>query len=111
MILQVILILFLLFAASRVFLQWKNGNIKIVSFIFWAAIFIGAIFGIIQPEITSQIAKLVGIGRGADVILYFSIVALFYLLFRLYVYVENLRHEISDIISQLALKEDKKNSK
>lgn len=111
MILQAILILFLLFAASRVFLQWKNGNIKIVSFIFWGAIFIGAIFGIIQPEITSQIAKLVGIGRGADVILYFSIVTLFYLLFRLYVYVENLRHEISDIISQLALKEDKKNSK
>ena len=111
MIVQAILIIFLLFAASRVYLQWKNGTIKIVSFIFWGAIFLGAIFGIIQPEITSKIAKLVGIGRGADVVLYFSIVALFYLLFRLYVYVENLRHEISDIISQLALKEDKKKSK
>jgi small membrane protein len=109
MILQAILILFLIFAASRVYLQWRNGNIKIVSFIFWAAIFVGAIFSIIQPEISSQLAHLVGIGRGADVILYFSVAILFYLLFRLYIYVENLRHEISELISQLALKEDKKN--
>jgi small membrane protein len=109
MILQTMLILFLIFAASRVFLQWKNGNIKIVSFIFWAAIFVGAIFSIIQPEISSHLARLVGIGRGADVILYFSVAILFYLLFRLYIYVENLRHEISELISQLALKEDKKN--
>lgn len=108
MILQTILILFLIFAVSRVYLQWKNGNLKIVSFIFWVTIFCGAIFGIIQPEVTSKIAKLVGIGRGADVVLYFSVAILFYLLFRLYIYVENLRHEISDIISQLALKQDKK---
>lgn len=65
--------------------------------------------GIIQPRVTGKIAKLVGIGRGADVVIYLSIVVLFYLLFRLYVYVENLRHEISELISQLALKEDKKN--
>lgn len=108
MLVQIILIVFLLFAVTRVFLQLKNGNLTVLSFIFWAAIFIGAILGIIQPEVTSKIAKLVGIGRGADVVLYFSIVALFYLLFRLYVYIENLRHELSDIISQLALKEDKK---
>jgi len=107
MILQLTLVIFLAFAASRVFLQWKNGNLKIISFIFWVTIFCGAIFGITQPQITSNFAKLVGIGRGVDVILYFSVVILFYLLFRLYIYVENLRHEISDLISQLALKEDK----
>lgn len=108
MLIQIVLIVFLLFAASRVFLQWKQGNLKILSFIFWAAIFLGAILGIIDPGLTSKIAKLFGIGRGADVIIYFSIAALFYLLFRLYIYVESLRHEISELVSQLSLKEDKK---
>lgn len=107
MILQIILVLFLIFALSRVWLQLKENNLTVLSFLFWVAIFISAIFGIIQPEVTTRIARFVGIGRGADVVIYFSIVALFYLLFRLYIYVESLRHEISEIISQLSLKEDK----
>lgn len=108
MFLQIILIIFLLFAVSRVFLQLKNGNLTFLNFIFWSAIFFGAIIGIINPSLTTKIAKLLGIGRGTDVVLYFSIVILFYLLFRLYIYVESLKHELSDIISELSLKEDKK---
>jgi small membrane protein len=108
MFIQIVLIIFLFFAASRVYLQWRAGNLKIVSFIFWVTIFCGAILGILQPDLTTRVAKMVGIGRGADVVIYFSVAILFYLLFRIYIYIENLRHEISDLVSQLALKQDKK---
>ncbi len=108
MITQFILVLFLFFAASRVYLQWRRGRIDLKSFLFWLMVFSGAIIGILRPDLTTRLARLVGIGRGADAVIYFSVTILFYLLFRLYIYVEDLRHEISDLISQLALKEDKK---
>lgn len=108
MIIRIILIIFLAFAVSRVYLQLKRGMLKILSFLFWIAVFLGAIIFIIDPSLTGRLAKLLGIGRGADVVIYFSIALLFYLLFRIYIYIENLRHEITELISQLALKEDKK---
>lgn len=65
----------------------------------------------IKPDLTVKAAKILGIGRGADVVTYLSIVLLFYLLFRIYIYVEDLRHVVSEIISELALKEDKRTRK
>jgi hypothetical protein len=100
--------MFLVFAASRVYLQWRRGRIDLKSFLFWLFVFCSAMVGIIRPDLTTGLARLVGIGRGADAVIYLSVTILFYLLFRLYIYVEDLRHEMSDIISQLALKEDKK---
>jgi hypothetical protein len=97
-----------MFAVSRVYLQWKNATLNAASFIFWAALFVLAMVGVVNPMMTSEVAKFLGIGRGVDAVLYLSIILLFYLLFRIYIYVENIRHEITDIISQLALKEDKK---
>lgn len=110
MIIRAILIIFLAFAASRVYLQLKRGALQILSFLFWISVFLGAMIFIINPNLTGSLAKFLGIGRGADVIIYFSIVLLFYLLFRIYIYIENLHHEITELISQLALKEDKKES-
>lgn len=108
MLIQILLLVFLMFAVSRVYLQWKSSTLGVANFIFWAALFVAAMIGVVDPTMTSNIAKLLGIGRGVDAVLYVSIILLFYLLFRIYIYVENIRHEITDIISQLALKEDKK---
>ena len=108
MIIRAVLIIFLAFAVSRVYLQLKRGTLKILGFLFWITVFLGAIIFIIDPGLTGRLAKLLGIGRGADVVIYFSIALLFYLLFRIYIYIEDLKHEITELISQLALKEDKK---
>ena len=108
MLIQIILIAFLFFSVSRVFLQLKHGNIKIPEFLFWTLVFCGAIVSVVRPEITKVIAGFLGIGRGADAVIYLSIALLFYLIFRLYIFLEDIRHEISEIVSQLALKQDKK---
>lgn len=111
MILQITLIAFLLFAVSRVVLQLRQKNLNIANFTFWGAIFIAAIVGVINPYITSDIARVLGIGRGADVVIYFSIVILFYLIFRLTIALEELRYEITQIVREIALKNDKKKKK
>jgi hypothetical protein len=100
---QFLLIFFLVFAISRVYLRAKEGTLKTGEILFWASIFITAIIGIIDPSFTTFVARQFGIGRGVDLVLYLSIILLFYLIFRTNVMIENLRHEITKLVQEIAL--------
>lgn len=104
---QIILIIFSLFALSRVILRFRSGQIRGMEFVFWSALFSIAIIGTVLPGELSRLAALLGIGRGVDLITYASIAILFYLVFRLYVFLEDIRHEITQVIRLTALKEKK----
>jgi len=113
---QIILTLFLLFALSRVILRFQGGIVSIIGLLFWGALFSSAIIFVLFPELTTGIAKSMGIGRGVDTIVYASIVILFYLVFRLYVYIQDIRQDITKIVGELAIrdaleKRDRKKSK
>lgn len=108
---QIFFLIFLFFAASRAFLRVKEGNISFGSFLFWFSLWILATFSVLKPEFTTYLAKLIGIGRGTDAVIYGSIVLLFYLIFRTNVMIENLRQEISRLITEISLQENKKGKK
>ncbi len=110
-IIQLILLLFLLFALSRVFLRFRGGQIKYKEFIFWSVVFVSAIFGVLFPGETTRLARLFGIGRGADLVIYVSIIVLFYLIFRAYVLMENLSHQITELVRKIALENGNKANK
>ena len=103
LIIQILLILFLLFAVSRVVLRFRDKKLHLGEFIFWAGLFIIAAFGVIFPNLTTRVANILGIGRGADLIIYGSIATLFYLVFRLYILLEDIRHEITEVVRKTAL--------
>lgn len=102
-IIQALLIIFLLFALSRVVLRFQGRQIKATEFIFWAILFTTAIVVTAFPSETTKLANALGIGRGVDLVVYASIVTLFYLVFRIYVQLEDLRHEITEVIRKIAL--------
>ena len=104
---QILLLVFVLFAASRAVLQFRGGTIRFGALSFWLLIWAVALVAIFYPEETTRIARLLGIGRGVDIVVYASIAILFYLVFRLNVYIENLRTEISRLIREVAIKEVK----
>lgn len=101
---QLLLFLFVIFAASRAVLQFRGGTIRFGMLSFWLMVWIFALIAIFYPEQTTQFAKILGINRGADIIMYASISLLFYLVFRLYVYLESMRTEISTLIREMSLK-------
>lgn len=105
---QIILFMFVLFAASRAVLQFRGGTIRFGALTFWLMIWVVALIAIFYPEETTRLAKLLGIGRGVDVVVYASIAILFYLVFRLHVYLENIRTQISALIREISIKEVKK---
>lgn len=111
-IIQIALLIFLFFALSRVILRFRSSEVSLTGFIFWFTIFGTAIIFAVFPELTSIIARSLHIGRGVDTVVYISIAILFYLVFRLYVYLQDIRHEITDIIKEIALRElEKSNAK
>ncbi len=101
--LQIILILFLLFAISRVILRHKDGNLTLGEFLFWFGLFAFALIGVIEPGFTSYVARALGIGRGADIVIYASIALLFYLIFRTNIHLEETKHEITKLVRLIAL--------
>ena len=67
--------------------------------------FILAIIGVIRPDLTTIVAFWLGINRGSDVVVYASILLLFYLIFRTNILLENLRHDLTQLVRTLALKD------
>jgi hypothetical protein len=104
---QILLLLFLLFAFSRVILRFREGKVHFGEFLFWSGVWLFAIVGVIFPQFTTWIAQKIGIGRGADAVIYFSLALLFYLIYRTNVHLENVRQDITDIVKKLALESEK----
>src|SRR3990167_7350800 len=100
---QIVLLIFVIFAISRVILRLKEKVLSTQMAFFWVLIWLAALVGILLPKTTTKIASFFGVGRGVDVIVYISLALLFYLVFRIYVMIEDLRHEITFLIRQLAL--------
>lgn len=102
---QIILGIFLIFALSRVYLRAKSGELRLGEILFWGALFTLALVGVIEPGFTTYLAQKIGIGRGADVVIYSAIALLSYMIFRTNVYLENLKHEITLLTRKMALYE------
>lgn len=107
---QLVLLAFILFAISRVLLRAREKNLSNQAAFFWFLVWVAALVGVLTPATTTRIASFFGVGRGVDVIVYISLVILFYLVFRIYVLIEDLRHEITFLVRQIALKNSQKKS-
>ena len=108
---QILLFVFIIFAVSRVILRFKDGEVHLGALLFWLFVWTGAVFVVLSPAKTTKFAKLLGIGRGADIIIYLSLALLFYLVFRINVLVENLETRISQLIREITLKDVKTKKK
>lgn len=58
---------------------------------------------VIAPETTDQVAQLVGVGRGADLIVYLSIVAILFVLIHYYTKFVELQRNITQLTRELAI--------
>jgi small membrane protein len=100
---QILIIAFALWAITKTIMQFKKGALTIAWLFFW--FFFWGVAGVVAalPQTTDVIANLVGVGRGADLVIYISLVALFYLVFRVYVKIEKTEREITRLVRKLAI--------
>lgn len=105
---QIAAIIFALFAYSRVILRYKDKKMSNSGFLFWSIIWISIIVFASIPQVINSFASFFGIGRPIDLVVYVSIVLLFYLIFRMYVKIESQEQNITKIVRNIAMKKSKK---
>ena len=102
--LQIVGIAFALFALSRAFLRYKDKSLRPNEFFFWTIVWVGVICVAIFPSIFVTLSRVLGIGRGVDILLYGGMILLFYLFFRLYVKVEAQQKDMTALVREIAVK-------
>ncbi len=110
MYLQILITLFIVFILYKLFRQKQNNKISYIAFSIWFLLWLVVLVVFWQPESASYLANILGIGRGADLAIYLSVIAIFYLLFRIFIRLNKIDSEITKLSRKDALKnvEDKR---
>jgi hypothetical protein len=103
MIVKVIIILFVLFVFSKLVARFKAGDITRQEFAIWLVFWTLVIAVTLMPKKTDVLAKLLGVGRGADLLIYISIIVLFFIVFKILVQLEKIDKNITRIVRSSAL--------
>jgi len=101
---QIIIVAFVLFALSRVIARFREGSLTAGWLVLWSAVWVAVAVAAILPQTTSWFARLIGVGRGVDAVIYVSIIFLFYLVFRVFLRLQKIDHDITLVVRELALK-------
>lgn len=103
MIIEVIGAGFSLFALSRVVLRFREGRISWGMMLVWALAWLSIIAFIVSPTSFEPVSKAIGIQRPLDLMLIIGLVLSYYLTFRVYIYLEELRQDMAKVVREVAL--------
>jgi hypothetical protein len=105
MFIQYLLVFLILLIIYRVIIKWRQGILASRDTIFWVGFWFVVGLIILLPDTTSFLAELVGVGRGADLIVYLSIILIFYIIFQMTVRIEKIERNITKIVRTVAMKD------
>lgn len=104
---QVLILGFSVYALARTFLRFRNRTISGAEWLLWSAFWGAVAVFILDPELTQRIARVLGVGRGADAVFYLAIVGLSYGIFRLYLRLRHQDQMLTLLVRKLAIENRK----
>lgn len=105
---QFIFITIILFIIYKTFTNYKKNHVSKQFITVWLLFWFFILFILIDQQLLSQIAYMLGIVRGVDLALYLSIIAIFYLIYLIYLKIQQLENKITKLIRNEALKKIQK---
>ncbi len=108
MVIQYLLLIFFAIALGLTLRRARERTMSRVSTFLWSALWIGAAFIVLRPGLATSFAAFLGVGRGADAVLYVAIIALFYLVFRIFLRLDKIERDITLLVRRQSL--EKKNN-
>lgn len=105
MLIQIVLIAILLVA---LYVTWKRARQNVIApieAILWSLLWIGAGVVIALPQTATLVANFFGVGRGSDFVIYGSVVALFFLVFKIFISLDRVERKITDLVRKDALRD------
>ncbi len=99
---QILLLTGILFVAFYFVIRLRKRLLDLVLMFIMSA---AAIVFVIWPDLTNTIAKKLGVGRGADLIFYISIILFWFVVLRLYVRIRKLEQTFTEMIRKNAIEQ------
>ena len=103
--LKIFLTLFIATVVRRTWAQRRRGEMTGREAALWTALWLLVLAAMLNPHATDVVARWFGIGRGADLLIFLSIVALFSLVSWLLSRVERIGRQMTEIVRREALRE------
>ena len=92
---KLLLITSVIFIAIYFFIRLRNNLFEVVLLLL---LMLAAIIFIIFPDITNNFAHVLGVGRGADLVFYLSIVLFWFIILKLYAKIRRLEQILTEIV-------------
>ena len=103
LILQIIVSIFVFLNLGRTYGQFRSKKISLASFLWWLLLWLVILLVFWRPDSTGYLALALGITRGADLMIYISVLVIFYLLFKIFVRLNKIEDAITRLVRQRAL--------
>ena len=111
MIIQITIIIFSLFAISRIILRVRDKRVTRLGGLLWMTLFASIGVLVLLPNVMVFLSNIAGVQRGVDLFIYLSIITLFYLIFKMFVMVEKVSQELTACVRSIAIMENNINKK
>ncbi len=105
LLIQIFIIAFVAFALWRTVGRFRAGELRRSSLVLWSLFWVALAVAGLLPQSTSWFASFIGVGRGVDAVIYLAIIVLFYLVFRIFLRLERIEHDITLVVREIGLRE------
>jgi len=103
-IISILISILTIFIISRIFFRIKDKNLSVSMGLFWIMSWITIAVVTFFPQITTNFSELIGIGRGVDAAFFITLLFLSYIIFRLYVKIDNLDKNMTELTINITKK-------
>ena len=105
---QLIALIIIALFLARLFWQKQKNHLSLNEFIFWFTFWIFSAGLVIFIKLIDRLVQGLGFsGSGIEILLYLTVVILFYLMFRLRLKLEKIEKDITLLVKEMALKNKK----
>ena len=101
-IIQIVLTISIALIAIYMYMRLRSTLLDVILIILF---FAAGIFFVLFPDTTNEIAHLVGVSRGADLLSYSAILFLFFLILKLYSRLRRVEQKFTELVRNKSLEE------
>lgn len=102
---QVLLVAGLIFIGIYMYVRLRSSIIDILLIVLFMFIGVALVF---FPDFANRLAHWLGVGRGADLVFYISILFLLFLVLKLYARIRRIEQQLTEIIRKKSVEEGRK---
>ncbi len=100
---QILILIFIAYVIYRLAIKLKKREFSIQVFLLWLIFWIAVGVIVVLPQTTQLVADWLGVGRGVDVVIYISILVLFYIVFRIFARIEKIERDITYLVKDISI--------